>query len=86
MKTVRFILASLITTASMFALAEDNSATITEEQYRKAIASFGVSNQTAEIASKEAVRLIEKRLSPETKNKTTSMAELPTNWLESSPY
>jgi len=86
MKTVSLVIALLIFTTPMFVLAEDNSATISEEQYRKAIASFGVSNQAAETASKEAVRLVKKQRFSDTKNKNSQLTELPANWLENASY
>lgn len=86
MKTKNVILALLLSTASMLASAADISAKVSEEQYRKAIASFGVSHNIAETASKEAVRLIEERSMAEARNHTRWMAELPANWLDDTSY
>lgn len=86
MKTHNIILLLTLSSASMLATAENNPSTVSQQQYQNAIASFGVSQQNAEIASKEAVRLVKKQHQSDTLEKASWMAKLPTNWLEGSPY
>jgi hypothetical protein len=60
----------------MVVLAEDDTATISEEPYRVAIAGFGVSNQAAEAAAKETVKLVEEQRLADTVDKTYPVAVL----------
>jgi len=86
MKIVRFILVSLMSATYMAALAEDDTATLSEEQYRQAIASFGVSDQVTKAASKEAVKLVEEQRQADKTNESYQMKALPADLLDRSPY
>ena len=86
MKIVRLILVSLMSATSMATLAGDDAATLSEEQYRKAIASFGVSDQVTNRASKEAVKLVEEQRQADKTDEAYQMKALPADLLDSSPY
>ena len=74
----------LVSALSMnIAAAQQESQGITQEEYRASIASFGVSQEESEAASKKAVEIASELREQDQNDPIDS---LPDNWLEDTPY
>ena len=80
----RITILCLITAFSLSSIASAQDAQdISQQEYEASIASFGLSQADSEAASKKAVEIADEMKKQEQSN---PMDDLPSNWLEGTPY